>query len=229
MKYISTRGEAPPIGFEQVLLSGPAPDGGLYLPQNWPVFAAAEFTTLRDKPYADIVAAVMAKFADGDWAGEASRLAHEVYARFSAPEVAPLVELAPGRHLLELFHGPTLAFKDFALQLVVPLMAEALKRRNDRALVLVATSGDTGAAAVAAIAGQPNIDLVVLHPKGRISDVQRRQMTTEPAANVHNVAIEGTFDDTQALVKALFADTAFSKAHRLATMNSINWVRIAAQ
>src|SRR6185436_1006607 len=138
-------------------------------------------------------------------------------------------ELGPNRHLLELFHGPTLAFKDFALQLVVPLMAEALRRRNDKALVLVATSGDTGAAAVAAIAGQPTIDLVVLHPKGRISDVQRRQMTTEKAANVHNVAIEGTFDDAQALVKALFADTAFAHKHHLAAVNSINWARIAAQ
>lgn len=229
MRFISTRGEAPPIGFEDVLLSGPAPDGGLYVPETWPHFSQAEFAALSGKPYAEIVAAVIAKFADHDWADQAARIAREVYPRFTAPDVAPLVELEPRRYLLELFHGPTLAFKDFALQLVVPLMAEALKRRKQKALVLVATSGDTGAAAVAAIAGQPNIDLVVLHPKGRISDVQRRQMTTEPAKNVHNVAVEGTFDDAQALVKTLFADTAFAKAHHLAAVNSINWVRIAAQ
>jgi len=229
VRYVSTRGEAPPIAFEQVLLSGPAPDGGLYVPETWPAFSAAEFAALKAKPYADIVAAVIAKFADGDWPAEAARVAHDVYARFTAPDTAPLVELAPTAICSSSFMGPTLAFKDFALQLVVPLMAEALRRRNDKALVLVATSGDTGAAAVAAIAGEPNIDLVVLHPKGRISDVQRRQMTTEPAANVRNVAVEGTFDDTQALVKKLFADAAFARTHRLAAVNSINWVRIAAQ
>ena len=229
MKFVSTRGEAPPIGFEDVLLSGPAPDGGLYVPEAWPQFSKAEFAALREKPYADIVSAVMAKFADKDWAEQSAKIARSVYPRFDAPEVAPLVQLEPGRYLLELFHGPTLAFKDFALQLVVPLMAEALRRRKEKALVLVATSGDTGAAAVAAIADQPNIDLVVLHPKGRISDVQRRQMTTQKAANVHNVAVEGTFDDAQALVKTLFADTPFAQAHHLAAVNSINWVRIAAQ
>ncbi|MBI1211930.1 MAG: threonine synthase [Alphaproteobacteria bacterium] len=229
MKFISTRGGAPPIGFEQVLLSGPAPDGGLYVPETWPQFTASELAALKGRPYAEIVAAVLAKFADEDWAEQSARVARAVYARFDSPDVAPLVELEPGRYLLELFHGPTLAFKDFALQLVVPLMAEALRRRKERALVLVATSGDTGAAAVAAIANQPSIDLVVLHPLGRISDIQRRQMTTEPSANVHNVAVEGTFDDAQALVKTLFADTAFARAHHLAAVNSINWVRIAAQ
>lgn len=229
MKFISTRGEARPIGFEDVLLSGPAPDGGLYVPQSWPQFTKTELSALKGRPYAEIAAAVLAKFADADWAAQAAHVARAVYPRFDVPAVAPLVELWPGRYLLELFHGPTLAFKDFALQLVVPLMAEALRRRKQRALVLVATSGDTGAAAVAAIANQPNIDLVVLHPKGRISDVQRRQMTTETAANVHNVAVEGTFDDAQALVKTLFADTAFARKHSLAAVNSINWVRIAAQ
>ena len=229
MKFVSTRAQSPAIGFEDVLLSGPAPDGGLYVPEAWPHFAPAEFAALNGKPYADVVTAVIAKFADRDWAEQAARIARDVYPRFTSLDVAPLVELEPRRYLLELFHGPTLAFKDFALQLVVPLMAEALKRRQQKALVLVATSGDTGAAAVAAIAGQPNIDLVVLHPKGRISDVQRRQMTTEPAENVHNVAVEGTFDDAQALVKTLFADTAFASAHHLAAVNSINWVRIAAQ
>jgi threonine synthase len=137
--------------------------------------------------------------------------------------------LGPKRWLLELFHGPTLAFKDFALQLLAPLMDEALARRKTRALVVAATSGDTGAAAVAALAGRANIDLIVLHPKGRISDVQRRQMTTSAAANVRNVAIEGTFDDAQSLVKQLFADQSFAAKHKLAAINSINWVRIAAQ
>jgi threonine synthase len=229
VRYVSTRGTSPPIGFEEILLSGPAPDGGLYVPEHWPRFSSAELESLAGKPYAALVAAVMAKFATEEWAAEVARVAGPIYARFATKDVAPLVELGPGRYLLELFHGPTLAFKDFALQLAVPLMAQALRRRGERALVLVATSGDTGAAAVAAIAGQPDIDLVVLHPKGRISDVQRRQMTTEPAANVHNLAVEGTFDDAQALVKGLFADGAFARSHRLAAVNSINWARIAAQ
>lgn len=229
MRYVSTRGASPAISFEDVLLSGPAPDGGLYVPETWPQFSPTELAALKGKPYADVVAAVMAKYADGDWREVSARIARDVYPRFAHEDVAPLVELGRDRHLLELFHGPTLAFKDLALQLVAPLMTEALKRRGERALVLVATSGDTGAAAVAALAGMPNIDVIVLHPKGRISDVQRRQMTTVTQSNVRNIAVEGTFDDAQALVKALFADADFAKRHRLAAVNSINWVRVAAQ
>lgn len=228
MKYVSTRGQSPAISFEDVLLSGPAPDGGLYMPQTWP---RLDFARLRGKKldYADLAATVLALFADRDWYEPISRHAREAYAKFDDPRVAPLRELGPHRWLLELFHGPTLAFKDFALQLLAPLMDEALARRKTRALVVAATSGDTGAAAVAALAGRANIDLVVLHPKGRISDVQRRQMTTAKEPNVRNVAIEGTFDDAQSLVKQLFADHAFAQTHKLAAINSINWVRIAAQ
>jgi threonine synthase len=228
MKYVSTRGASPAISFEDVLLSGPAPDGGLYMPETWP---RLDFARLRGKKlsYANLAATVLALFADRDWYEPIDRHAREVYAKFDDPRVAPLRELGPHRWLLELFHGPTLAFKDFALQLLAPLMDEALARRKTRALVVAATSGDTGAAAVAALAGRANIDLVVLYPKGRISDVQRRQMTTTTATNVRNVAIEGTFDDTQSLVKQLFADHAFAQTHRLAAINSINWIRIAAQ
>jgi threonine synthase len=230
MKYVSTRGASPAISFEDVLISGPAPDGGLYVPESWPTLDLAR---IRNKPgatYADLAAAIVALFAGSpDWYRDIDKHAHEAYAKWDDKRVAPLVPFGEHRWLLELFHGPTLAFKDFALQLLAPLMNEALKRRNQRALVLAATSGDTGAAAVAALANQPNIDLVVLHPKGRISDVQRRQMTTTTAPNIRNVAIEGTFDDAQSLVKQVFADQAFARDHRLAAINSINWVRIAAQ
>ena len=228
MKFVSTRGIAPAISFEDVVLSGPAPDGGLYMPETWPKL---DFGRLKGKKlgYADLAATVLGLFADRDWYEPVTRCAHEAYAKFDAPNAVQLRELGPHRWLLELFHGPTLAFKDFALQYLAPLMDEALARRKTRALVLAATSGDTGAAAVAALAGRPNIDLIVLHPKGRISDVQRRQMTTATAANVRNVAIEGTFDDAQSLVKQVFADQAFAAAHRLSAINSINFVRIAAQ
>jgi threonine synthase len=228
MRYVSTRGQSPAISFEDVLLSGPAPDGGLYMPESWPQLDVAAF---KGKPvaYADLAAAVLALFADDDWHEPIRRHAREAYAKWDDPQVAPLREVGRHRWILELFHGPTLAFKDFALQLLAPLMDEALARRQSRALVLAATSGDTGAAAVAALANRPNIDLIVLHPKGRISDVQRRQMTTCTAPNVRNVAIEGTFDDAQALVKQVFADREFTRAHSLAAINSINWVRIAAQ
>ena len=228
MKFVSTRGEAPAISFEDVLLSGPAPDGGLYMPEFWPKL---DFARLKGKrlEYADLAATVLGLFADRDWFEPVSRYAHEAYAKFDTPNAIVLRELGPHRWLLELFHGPTLAFKDFALQYLAPLMNEALARRKTRALVLAATSGDTGAAAVAALANRPHIDLVVLHPKGRISDVQRRQMTTTTAPNVRNVAIEGTFDDAQSLVKQVFADHAFAQAHRLSAINSINFIRIAAQ
>lgn len=230
MKYISTRGQSPAIGFEDVLLSGPAPDGGLYMPQSWPRLDMARLTGNKQLTYADLAATVLSSFAgDKDWHEPIQRHAHAAYAKFDDPRIAPIREIGPHRWLLELFHGPTLAFKDFALQVLAPLMNEALERRKTRALVLAATSGDTGAAAVAALAGQPNIDLIVLHPKGRISDFQRRQMTTTTHANVRNIAIEGTFDDAQALVKAVFADAEFAAKHRLAAVNSINWIRIAAQ
>ncbi|MFM9862062.1 MAG: threonine synthase [Micropepsaceae bacterium] len=226
MKYVSTRGQSPAISFEDVLLSGPAPDGGLYMPETWPKLDVASLDGLS---YADLTAKILTLFAGApEWNEAITRHARAAYEKFDDPRVAPLRQL-DGRWLLELFHGPTLAFKDFALQLLGPLMNEALARRGERALVVAATSGDTGAAAVAALESQPNVDLVVLHPKGRISDVQRRQMTTSKAANVRNVAIEGTFDDAQTLVKQLFADHAFAREHRLAAINSINWVRIAAQ
>lgn len=230
MKYVSTRGNAPSIAFEDVLISGPAPDGGLYVPETWP---RIDLSRIRAKPnarYADLAASILALFAGAPaWYAPIERAAHEAYAKFDDPRVAPLRPYGAHRWLLELFHGPTLAFKDFALQVLAPLMNEALARRGTRALVVAATSGDTGAAAVAALGGQPHVDLVVLHPKGRISDVQRRQMTTSTAANVRNVAVEGTFDDAQALVKQLFADHEFARKHRLAAINSINWVRIAVQ
>ncbi len=230
MRFVSTRGEAPPIGFEEILLSGPALDGGLYVPENWPLWTTAQFSNLAGRPYSEIVGATLASFIDDPlWQGISASAAREVYSRFAHPEIAPLVPLGGGRYLLELFHGPTFAFKDFALQLLAPLMDEALKRRGNTALVLAATSGDTGAAAIHALAGRPNIKVVVLHPKGRISDIQRRQMTTVTASNIRNIAIEGNFDDAQALVKVLFADRAFAVRHKLAAINSINWVRIAAQ
>ncbi|NOT42255.1 MAG: threonine synthase [Alphaproteobacteria bacterium] len=226
MKYVSTRGQSPAISFEDVLLSGPAPDGGLYMPETWP---RLDFANLDGLSYTDLTAKILSLFAGAhEWNEAIARHARAAYEKFDDPRVAPLRQV-DGRWLLELFHGPTLAFKDFALQLLAPLMNEALARRGQRALVVAATSGDTGAAAVAAIEDLPNVDLVVLHPKGRISDVQRRQMTTSKAANVRNVAIEGTFDDAQSLVKQLFADHAFAREHRLAAINSINWVRIVAQ
>ena len=226
MKYVSTRGTSPAIGFEDVLLSGPAPDGGLYVPETWPKL---DIESLEGLSYAELTAKIVTQFAGApEWNEPIARHARAAYAKFDDPAVAPL-RTFDHQWLLELFHGPTLAFKDFALQLLAPLMNEALARRKDRALVVAATSGDTGAAAVAALEGQPNLDLVVLHPKGRISDVQRRQMTTARAPNVRNIALEGTFDDAQALVKRLFADHAFAREHRLAAINSINWVRIAAQ
>jgi threonine synthase len=230
MKYISTRGNAPAISFEEALLSGPAPDGGLYVPEKWPTLDWRRLKGRQGLDYPLLAGTILAHFCgEPAWHEAIERATRAAYARFSDPRVAPLRELGPNRWLLELFHGPTLAFKDFALQVLGPLMNEALVRRGRRALVVAATSGDTGAAAVHALAGQSNIDLVVLHPRGRISEVQRRQMTTTTAANIRNIAVEGTFDDAQAMVKAAFADAGFAHRHGLAAINSINWVRIAVQ
>ncbi len=229
MEFVSTRG-GQRVSFEAVLLGGPAPDGGLYLPEHWPVFTSPQIREMASLPYAEVAARVLATFAEEYFTAEELHAdAEAAYATFCHRAIAPLRQLAPDLFLLELFHGPTLAFKDIALQLMSRLFARALARRNRRATVIAATSGDTGSAAIAAFCGQPGLNIVVLHPKGRVSEMQRRQMTTVAGANVHNIALEGNFDDTQAIVKALFDDIEFSRRTNLTAVNSINLVRILAQ
>ncbi|MGH9084434.1 MAG: threonine synthase [Acidimicrobiales bacterium] len=227
MKYVSTRGDAPVLGFGDTLLTGLASDGGLYVPETWP--ALPDGWDDPSRPYHQVATDVMLPFVQGSLArSELAAMAEEAYATFDHPDVCPVTEL-DDLHLLELFWGPTLAFKDVALQLVGRLFDHELSRRGERATIVVATSGDTGSAAIAACVGRPSLDIVVLHPAGRVSDVQRRQMTTVDAPNVHNVAVEGTFDDCQDLVKAMFADAPFRDSVRLSAMNSINWARVMAQ
>ncbi|MGH8873709.1 MAG: threonine synthase [Acidimicrobiia bacterium] len=228
MYYVSTRGASPAVDFEAALLAGPAPDGGLYVPEHWPVLPPPE--ELAGLRYPEVVAEVMAPFVDGSLApGTLLALAEDAYRDFRHPEVAPLRALGENVWLLELFWGPTLSFKDYALQLLGRLFDHVLARRGRRMLVLGATSGDTGPAAMEALQGREGIEAVILYPHLRISDIQRRQMTTIEAPNVHAVAVEGTFDDCQGLVKALFADPALRGELRLGAVNSINWVRVAAQ
>src|SRR5215469_11367899 len=230
MMFISTRGGAAPASFSDVLLAGLAPDGGLYLPQSWPQFSSSEFAAFKGMRYQDVAFIILSRFTAGSFSDAELRAAIDAaYADFDAPEIAPLVPMGDGRYLLELFHGPTLAFKDIALQILGQLFSRALTKRGGRATVVAATSGDTGSAAIAALGGLPNILTVVLHPHNRVSDVQRRQMTTSPHANVANVAITGSFDDAQSLVKALFADKAYAEEISLTAVNSINFARIAAQ
>jgi threonine synthase len=226
MKYVSTRGQAPVLDFADVLLAGLATDGGLYVPESWPALPAG-----WARPYAELAADVVWPYVEGSHPARADldAMVAEAYATFDHPDVCPVVEIEPGLWVAELFHGPTLAFKDVALQLVGRLFDHELARRGERATIVVATSGDTGSAAIAACEGRPALDVVVLHPAGRVSDVQRRMMTSVDAPNVHNVAVEGTFDDCQDLVKALFADPALRERVGLSAMNSINWARVAAQ
>ena len=229
-RYISTRGKTPPQSFSDVLLAGLAPDGGLFLPEAWPQIGADEIAGFALRSYEEAAHAILKRFAGDSFNAEELRADIEAaYSGFDDPAIAPLVEIGNGLYLLELFHGPTLAFKDIALQVLGRLFARALKRRGGRATVVAATSGDTGSAAIAALGGLENIELFVLHPKGRVSEVQRLQMTTSPHANVHNIALEGTFDDAQAIVKALFADKDFAGRTNLTAVNSINFARIAAQ
>ncbi|MCW5771906.1 MAG: threonine synthase [Rhodospirillaceae bacterium] len=229
-RYISTRGRAPALGFADVLLAGLARDGGLYVPDRWPHWSADDLRAMAGCTYAELAARVMAPFV-GDAIAEAdlAAMAEAAYAGFDTPEVAPLVRLGAEEYLLELFHGPTFAFKDFALQLVGLLFDHVLRKRGERITILGATSGDTGSAAIAALAGRASLDVFILHPKGRVSDIQRLQMTTVDAPNVHNIAVEGTFDDCQDLVKAAFNDLALRDALKLSAVNSINWARVAAQ
>ena len=230
MKYVSTRGEAPPIDFEDVLLSGLAPDGGLYLPETWPRFDAGTLAGFASLPYHEVAARVIAPFTEpGIDEATLAEIAAAAYAGFDSPVVAPLVQLDPNDWLLELFHGPTLAFKDYALQIVGRLFDHVLAKRGETVTIVAATSGDTGSAAIEACRDRAGMEIFVLHPRGRVSEVQRRQMTTVDAANVHNIAVEGTFDDCQALVKAMFGDVRFRADCRLTAVNSINWARIAAQ
>jgi threonine synthase len=227
VKYVSTRGAAPVLGFGDVLLTGLASDGGLYVPDEWPQLTSEVWSEVR--PYDAVAVDVMWPYVEGAIERDAfAAMVTEAYATFDHPDVCPLVDLGD-LHLLELFHGPTLAFKDVALQLVGRLFDHELTTRDQRATIVVATSGDTGSAAIEACVGRERLDIVVLHPEGRVSEVQRRQMTTVDAPNVHNVAIEGTFDDCQDLVKALFADAAFRSQVHLSAMNSINWARVMAQ
>jgi len=230
MRYVSTRGEAPPLDFVEVMLAGLARDGGLYVPETWPQLDEATIASFAGRPYAEIAREVMRPFVDGALAdADLARMAQEAYGNFRHPATAPLVQLASSTFVLELFHGPTLAFKDLAMQLVARLMDHVLRERGQRTTIAVATSGDTGGAAVEAFRGRAQVDLVVLYPHNRISEVQRRMMTTAADANVHALAIEGTFDDCQALVKAMFNHHALRDRIALSAVNSINWARVLAQ
>ena len=227
MRYISTRGDAAPASFSDVLMQALAPDGGLYLPETWP--APRDWSQLEDGSFSGVAAEVLSTFAGDDLSLEEARLlTKEAFATFRHEEVAPLRRLGTD-HLLELWHGPTLAFKDVAMQVLSRLFERELSRRDQKLTVIVATSGDTGGAAVSALAGREGLRLCVLHPHERISSVQRRFMTTTGADNIINLAIEGTFDDAQTIVKELFADRPFAEAVSLGGVNSINWARIVAQ
>jgi threonine synthase len=230
VRYLSTRGEAPILGFCDVMLTGLARDGGLYVPEIWPQLDAGTIAGFAGRPYTEVALEVIRPFV-GDEITEAdlAAMTNEAYATFRHPAVVPLDQSAPNQFILELFHGPTLAFKDVAMQLLSRLMDHVLAKRGQRTTIVVATSGDTGGAAVDAFAGRDNVDLFVLFPNGRISEVQRRMMTTANAANVHALSIDGTFDDCQALVKALFNHHRFRDEVSLSGVNSINWARILAQ
>ncbi len=230
MRYISTRGRAPALGFEAATLAGLASDGGLYVPEVWPTLTHSEIEALAGLSYAETAARILAPFVgDALPAADLQALCETAYGRFSHAGVTPLVQLDHRHFLLELFHGPTLAFKDVALQLLGLLFERFLARGDDHLTIVGATSGDTGSAAIEAVAGRAHVDIFMLHPQGRVSDVQRRQMTTVLADNVHNIAIEGDFDQAQALVKAMFGDADFAGRFRLSAVNSINWARLAAQ
>src|SRR6478736_1109681 len=229
-RYISTRGEAPELGFCDVMLTGLARDGGLYVPATWPQLSPDAIAGFFGRPYWEVAVEVIRPFVAGEISdAELGRMANEAYATFRHPAVVPLRQMAPHQFVLELFHGPTLAFKDVAMQLISRLMDHVLAKRGQRTTIVVATSGDTGGAAVDAFAGLENVDLIVLFPHGRISEVQQRMMTTTGAANVHALAIEGNFDDCQALVKGMFNNHRFRDATSLSGVNSINWARIVAQ
>ncbi len=230
MKYVSTRGAAPELTFEEAMLSGLARDGGLYVPETIPQLSADDLRALHGQSYEETAFRVMRPFLGDSFTDEVfADLIARAYAGFGHAARAPLKQLEPGHFLLELFHGPTLAFKDFAMQLIGQLFQEALARRGERVTIVGATSGDTGSAAIEAFRGLDAVDVFILYPHGRVSEVQRRQMTTPVEANVHALALEGDFDDCQARVKDMFNDFDFRDGVRLAGVNSINWARVLAQ
>ena len=230
MKYISTRGEAPILSFNEAMLAGLARDGGLYLPQSYPRLSEDTIAGFAGKPYAEVAKAVLLPFIGDDLdATTLGAMIDQAYAGFRHPAIAPLQQIDDNLFLLELFHGPTLAFKDLAMQLLARFMEHALTRRGQHATIVGATSGDTGAAAIEAFRGLSNVDVVIFYPHERVSAVQRRQMTTVEGDNIHVVALEGTFDDCQAVVKSLFNHGAFRDEFGLSGVNSINWARVLAQ
>ena len=231
MKYISTRGQAPALNFEQVLLTGLASDGGLYVPETLPRFTTEEIRSMAAMDYPQLAGRIIAPFVDDCIpSSDLQAILQETYAEFRHNAVAPMVQIAPNQWVLELFHGPTLAFKDFALQLLGRLLDYVLERKHQKVVIMGATSGDTGSAAIEGCKRCKNIDIFILHPHQRVSDVQRRQMTTVQGDNIHNLAVQGNFDDCQAMVKASFGDRSFLPSDRsLVAVNSINWARIMAQ
>ena len=230
LQYISTRGQSEPLNFEQAMLAGLASDGGLFVPDSWPSLEPAEFEAMSECSYEEVVRRVVQPFVGAAFsANQLSQLASESYEMFRHPAKCPLQQLDSGLFVLELFHGPTLAFKDFAMQMVGRMFDRILRRRDQRVTIVGATSGDTGSAAIEAFRGQGAADVFILYPHGRVSEVQRRQMTTPVEGNVHALAVDGDFDDCQAVVKDMFNDAAFRQEMNLGAVNSINWARLVVQ
>ena len=230
MKYISSRGQSPAVSFEDALLAGLAPDGGLYMPVEWPQLSADQIAGFAGKPFTDVASTILQLFVgDSFTPDEVAALCHRAFSSFTHPAVTPLVQVGDEDWILELFHGPTLAFKDVAMQVLGEMFEIVLKRKRRGLTIVGATSGDTGGAAVEALKNKAGIEVFILHPEGRISEVQRRIMTTTGAPNVTNIAVEGTFDDCQTIVKQLFGDRDFVEEVSLGGVNSINWARIAVQ
>ena len=230
VRYISTRGVAPELDFDDVLITGLARDGGLYVPKEWPRFSKAEIESMKSLTYSELAVKIMEPFiGDNIPTDDFIALVHKTYSRFQHSAIAPLKQLENNLWLLELFHGPTLAFKDYAMQILGGLFDEALRRRGKRTTIVGATSGDTGSAAIEACKNREAIDIFILFPKGRVSSIQQRQMTTVDAPNVHTIALEGTFDDCQDMVKSLFNDLEYRDKYNLSAVNSINWARLLPQ
>ena len=230
MRYISTRGEAPALSFSDAILAGLARDGGLYLPETWPQLSKETIAGFAGRPFHEVAVEILKPFVDGEISdADLLAMAKDAYATFGHAAVTPLQQIGKNTFVLELFHGPTLAFKDVAMQMLARLMDHILIKRGQRATIVGATSGDTGGAAIEAFRSSKRVDMMMLYPQGRVSDVQRRMMTTPTEANIHAIAVEGTFDDCQALVKAMFNHHAFRDRVKLSGVNSINWGRIIAQ